>query len=201
MPITQQQLLQILPNAGSQAGVFVPVLNTAMNRYAIVGSLRAAAFIAQVGHESGQFTRLVENLNYSAEGLMKTWPSRFDLVRATAAARKPEQIANIVYAGRMGNTAPGDGWKYRGRGLIQVTGKTNYAACGEALGVDLINRPELLEQPQYAALSAAWFWSVNGLNILADAGDLRKITQRINGGLNGQADRHALYDRAMEVLA
>ena len=201
MPITEQQLLQILPNAGRQAGVFVPVLNTAMNRYAIVGSMRAAAFIAQIGHESGQLTRLAENLNYSAEGLMKTWPSRFDLVRATAAARKPEQIANIVYGGRMGNTEPGDGWKYRGRGLIQVTGKTNYAACGEALGADLINRPELLEQPQYAALSAAWFWSVNGLNTLADAGDLRKITQRINGGQNGAADRAELYARALKVLA
>ena len=201
MPITEQQLLQILPNAGRQAGVFVPVLNTAMNRYGIVGAPRAAAFIAQVGHESGQLTRLVENLNYSADGLMKTWPSRFDSVRATAAARNPEQIANIVYAGRMGNAAPGDGWKYRGRGLIQVTGKTNYAACGEALGLDLINQPELLEQPQYAAMSAAWFWSANGLNSLADAGDLTKITQRINGGTNGMADRQALYDKALKVLA
>ena len=201
MPITAQQLLQMLPNAGRQAGVFVPVLNAAMGKYGIVTRLRIAAFIAQIGHESGQLTRLVENLNYSAEGLMKTWPSRFDLVRATAAARKPEQIANIVYADRMGNTAPGDGWKYRGRGLIQTTGKTNYVACGDALGVGLINHPELLEQPQYAALSAAWYWSVNGLNTLADAGDLTKITRRINGGLNGQADRQALYDKALKVLA
>ena len=201
MPITEQQLLQILPNAGRQAGVFVPVLNTAMGKYGIVTRLRIAAFIAQVGHESGQLTRLVENLNYSAEGLMKTWPSRFDLVRATAAARKPEQIANIVYGGRMGNTAPGDGWKYRGRGLIQVTGKTNYEACGEALGVGLINQPELLELPQHAAMSAAWFWSMNGLNTQADAGDLAKITRRINGGLNGQADRQALYDKALKVMA
>jgi putative chitinase len=201
MPITEQQLLQILPNAGRQAGVFVSVLNTAMNRYGIVGTPRAAAFIAQVGHESDQLTRLVESLNYSADGLMKTWPSRFDSVRATAAARNPEQIANIVYAGRMGNAAPGDGWKYRGRGLIQVTGKTNYAACGEALGLDLISQPELLEQPQYAAMSAAWFWSANGLNTLADAGDLTKITRRINGGTNGMADRQALYDKALKVLA
>ncbi|WET08614.1 glycoside hydrolase family 19 protein [Pseudomonas sp. D3] len=201
MPITQQQLLQIFPNAGRQTGVFVPALNTAMNRYGIVGTPRAAAFIAQIGHESGQLTRLVENLNYSVDGLMKTWPSRFDLVRATAAARNPEQIANIVYAGRIGNAAPCDGWKYRGRGLIQVTGKTNYAACGEALGLDLINQPELLEQPQYAAMSAAWFWSANGLNTLADTGDLTKITQRINGGTNGIADRQALYDKALKVLA
>ena len=201
MPITEQQLLQILPNAGRQAGVFVPALNVAMNKFAIVTRLRIAAFIAQVGHESGQLTRLVENLNYSAEGLMKTWPSRFDLVRATAAARKPEQIANIVYAGRMGNTEPGDGWKYRGRGLIQITGRANYAACGEALGLDLLSKPELLELPQHAAMSAAWFWSMKDLNTLADKGDFVKITRRINGGLNGQADRQGLYDKALKVLA
>lgn len=206
MPITEQQLLQILPNAGRQAGVFVPVLNTAMAKYGIVTRLRIAAFIAQIGHESGQLTRLVESLNYSADALVKTWPSRFDLVRATAAARKPEQIANIVYAGRLGNTSPGDGWKYRGRGLIQVTGKTNHAACGEALGVDLVNHPELLEQPQYAALSAAWYWSVNGLNTLADAGDIQNIGSIINTGSkgkvpNGAADRLALYDKALMVLS
>ena len=201
MPITEQQLLRILPNAGRQAGVFVPVLNAAMNKYAIVTTKRIAAFIAQVGHESGQLTRLVENLNYSAEGLMKTWPSRFDLPRATAAARNPEQIANIAYAGRMGNTEPGDGWKYRGRGLIQVTGKSNYGSCGEALGLDLVNSPERLEQPQYAALSAAWFWSANGLNTLADAGDLKGTTQRINGGQNGAPDRSELYSLALKVLA
>lgn len=206
MPITEQQLLRILPNAGRQAGVFVPALNAAMNRYAIVSPLRIAAFIAQVGHESGQLARLVENLNYGAEGLMKTWSSRFDLVRATAAARKPEQIANIVYAGRMGNSAPGDGWKYRGRGLIQVTGKNNYAACGDALSADLIGNPELLEQPQYAALSAAWYWSANGLNTLADAGDIQNIGSLINTGSkgrvpNGAADRLALYQAAVKVLA
>jgi putative chitinase len=200
MPITEQQLLQILPNAGRQAGVFVPVLNTTMGKYGIVTRLRIAAFIAQVGHESGQLTRLVENLNYSAEGLMKTWPSRFDLVRATAAARKPEQIANIVYAGRMGNTEPGDGWKYRGRGLFQVTGRANYAACGDALGLDLIRQPELLEKPQHACMSAAWFWASRGLNTLADAGQFDKITQLINGGQNGAADRKALYARALKVL-
>ena len=101
----------------------------------------------------------------------------------------------------MGNATAGDGWKYRGRGLIQVTGKTNYAACGEALGLDLINQPELLEQPQYAAMSATWFWSANGLNTLADTGDLTRITQRINGGTSGMADRQALYDKALKVLA
>ena len=201
MPITAQQLLQILPNAGLVAGVFVPVLNTAMSRYQIVGAKRIAAFIAQVGHESGHLTRLVENLNYSTDALRKTWPSRFDVDLASAVARKPEQIANIAYGNRMGNTAPGDGWKYRGRGLIQITGKNNYRACREALGLDLVTQPELLEKPQHACMSAAWFWATNGLNTLADAGKFDAIIQRINGGQNGAADRQALYAKALKVLA
>ena len=177
MPITAQQLLQILPNAGAKAGVFVPVLNTAMLRYQIVGAKRVAAFIAQIGHESGQLVYVRE-----------IWGP-------TPAQSK--------YEGRkdLGNTVAGDGFKYRGRGLIQITGRANYAACGEALGLDLINHPELLEQPQYACLSAAWFWATNGLNTLADADKFEAITRRINGGLNGQADRQALYDKALKVLA
>ena len=201
MPITVQQLLQILPNASQVAGIFVPVLNVAMNRYQIVGARRIAAFIAQVGHESGHLTRLVENLNYSADALRKTWPSRFDVELASAAARKPEQIANIAYGNRMGNIAPGDGWKYRGRGLIQITGKNNYRACGEALGLDLIAQPELLEKPQHACMSAAWYWATNGLSTLADSGKFEAITQRINGGQNGATDRQALHVKALKVLA
>ena len=201
MSVTAQLLLQILPNAGPVAGVFVPVLNAAMSQYQIVGTKRIAAFIAQVGHESGHLTRLVENLNYSADALCRNWPSRFSVELASAVARKSEQIANIAYGNRMGNSVPGDGWKYRGRGLIQITGKNNYRACGEALGLDLIMQPELLEKPQYACMSAAWFWATNGLNSLADAGKFDVITQRINGGQNGSADRQALYGRALKVLA
>ena len=222
MPINTQPLLQILPNAGQVAGVFVPVLNTAMSRYQIVGTNRIAAFIAQVGHESGHLTRLVENLNYSADGLANTWPSRYaepdgkggyikvqvdgrarnkPNTLAFSADRKPEQIANMAYGNRMGNTTPGDGWKYRGRGLIQITGKNNYHACGEALGLDLIAKPELLEKPQHACMSAAWFWATNGLNTLVDAGKFDAITQRINGGQTGAADRQAMYARALKVLA
>lgn len=177
MPITEQQLLQILPNAGRNAGVFVPVLNTAMGKYGIVTRLRIAAFIAQVGHESGQLRYVREIWGPTAQQL--TYEGRADL----------------------GNTIKGDGSKYRGRGLIQVTGRGNYAACGEALGLALINQPELLEQPQYAAMSAAWFWSTRGLNTLADQGQFVKITRRINGGLTGQDDRQALYDKALKVLA
>ncbi|MCT8954531.1 glycoside hydrolase family 19 protein [Pseudomonas lundensis] len=177
MTITPQQLLQILPNAGQVSGVFAPVLNTAMNRYQIVGAKRVAAFIAQIGHESGQ-------LKYVKE----IWgPTK----------------AQARYEGRadLGNTQPGDGSKFRGRGLIQITGRANYKACGEALGLDLIRQPELLEKPQYACMSAAWFWASRGLNTLADAGQFDKITQRINGGQNGAADRQALYARALKVLA
>ncbi|MDZ4305569.1 MAG: Glycoside hydrolase family 19 protein [Pseudomonas shahriarae] len=177
MPITEQQLLRILPNAGRQAGVFVPVLNVAMSRYAIVSTLRIAAFIAQVGHESGQLRFVREIWGPTAQ--------------------------QAGYEGRadLGNTLKGDGSKYRGRGLIQITGRANYAASGEALGLDLINRPELLEQPQHAAMSAAWFWSTKSLNTLADKCEFVKITRRINGGTNGMADRQALYDKALQVLA
>lgn len=177
MPITEQQLLQILPNAGRQAGVFVSVLNTAMNRYGIVGTPRAAAFIAQVGHESGQLRFVREIWGPTAQ--------------------------QAGYEGRadLGNTVKGDGSKYRGRGLIQITGRANYAACGEALSLDLINNPELLELPQHASMSAAWFWATHGLNTLADQGQFEKITRRINGGLTGQDDRQALYDKALKVLA
>lgn len=203
MPLTQQLLLQILPNAGPVAGVFVPALNDAMARFKIDGPLRVAAFLAQIGHESGQLRTLVENLNYSAEGLIRTWPKRFNLVTASSVARKPEQIANIVYASRLGNgpAVTGDGWRYRGRGLIQITGWVNYQACGSALGLDLLTKPELLEQPVYAALSAAWFWSNDGLNELADAGQFEAITRRINGGLNGQPERLKLWAKASAALA
>ena len=181
MPITTLQLQQILPNAGQSAGVFVPVLNTAMVRYQIVGPLRMAAFIAQIGHESGQ-------LRYVREMGSDHYLSKYD----TGSLAK-----------RLGNTpeADGDGQKYRGRGLIQITGRANYMTCGEALGLDLINHPELLEMPQHACMSAAWYWASKGLNKLADAGQFDKITQRINGGQNGAADRQALYARALKVLA
>ncbi|QXH96157.1 glycoside hydrolase family 19 protein [Pseudomonas ogarae] len=177
MPVTTKQLLQILPNAGANAGVFTPALNTAMGRYQIIGRHRVAAFMAQIGHESGQM-RYVHEL-WGPTPTQAHYEGRVDL----------------------GNTAPGDGFRFRGRGLIQITGRANYAECGDALGLDLIGQPELLEQPQWAATSAAWFWSSRGLNTLADVGAFDKITRRINGGQNGAADRRALYVRALQVLA
>jgi putative chitinase len=177
MPITVQQLQQILPSAAAKACVFVPVLNTAMGRFQIIGSKRVAAFTAQIGHESGQLVYVREIWGPTAQQTKYEW--RADL----------------------GNTVPGDGFKYRGRGLIQITGRANYAACGEALALDLITQPELLEQLQYACLSAAWFWATKGLNTLADAGKFETITRRINGGLNGQEDRLKLWQKATAVLA
>ncbi|MGA8135280.1 MAG: glycoside hydrolase family 19 protein [Pseudomonas gingeri] len=204
MPITQQQLLQILPNAGDQAGVFVPALNTAMNAYQIVTMQRVAAFLAQAGHESGQLRSVVENLNYGAQALVATWPSRFTPALAAQVARQPEQIANIVYASRMdnGDASSGDGWNYRGRGLIQITGRSNYRQCSLGLFGDerLLQQPELLEQPQWAAESAAWFWEQQGLNALADADQFNSITRKINGGLNGLEDRLQIWARARAVL-
>jgi putative chitinase len=133
---------------------------------------------------------------------MATWPSRFPADLAAARARQPEKIANIAYASRMGNgnAASSDGWTYRGRGLIQITGRANYQECGDDLGIDLIGNPDLLIQPQYAALSAAWFWELNGLNELADRDQFNSITRRINGGLNGLQDRLLLWARARAVL-
>lgn len=207
--MTIDQLIAIFPNARRQAGVFVPALSEAMSRFKIDSTVRAAAFLAQVGHESAGLTRLVENLNYSAAGLAVTWPSRFrspdgrPSALAEQIARKPEQIANAVYGGRMGNGPPesGDGWRYRGRGLIQLTGRANYAEAGKALGVDLVAKPELLESALWACLAAAWFWSSRGLNELADAGRFDDITQRINGGQNGREERHALWERAKVALS
>ncbi len=208
MLITEQQLLQIFPNAGHRAAFFVPALNVAMERFDITSPVRLAAFLAQVGHESSQLTRLVENLNYSAWGLAATWPSRYrgadgkPNALALNLARHPQAIANNTYASRNGNgdEASGDGWRYRGRGLLQVTGRLNYRAAGAGLGQPLEAEPELLEQPEWAALSAAWWWSTHGLNELADRGEFAAITRRINGGLNGQSERLELWERAKAVL-
>ena len=178
-------------------------LNQAFVKYDINTSQRQAAFIGQCAHESANFKTLEENLNYKPEALMRVWPSRFpDLPTAMKYAHNQEAIANKVYGGRMGNGVEetGDGWKYHGRGLIQLTGKENYANCGSGIGVDLLNNPNLLNTPQYAAMSAAWFWNKKGLNALADAGDYETMTKRINGGLIGLDDRKAKIAKAISVL-
>lgn len=175
--MTAAELLQILPMAGARAALFAAPLSVAMLEFGINTPARRASFIAQIGHESGQL-RYVREL----------W------------GPTPAQSG---YEGRndLGNTQPGDGVRFKGRGLIQITGRANYAACGAALSLDLTGRPELLEQPVNACRSAAWFWKKNGLNELADAGDQTRVSRRINGGTNGLADRLALFDVAQRVLA
>jgi putative chitinase len=193
----ESQLLAL----GIEGKWFEPLQET-FEKYEINTPKRQACFIGQCMHESGGFKFLKENLNYSAKALMATWPSRFpDADTAEKFARQPEMIANKVYSGRMGNTEDGDGAKYIGRGLIQLTGKDNYRAFGEAIGEDLVANPQLVEQPRYAALSAGWFWNKRGLNALADAMDITTLTVRINGGKIGIDDRIAKINKALDVLA
>lgn len=170
-------------------------------KYDISTPIRQASFIGQCAHESNNFKTLQENLNYSAEGLMKTWASRFPTKEiADQYARQPAKIAGKVYNGRLGNTSEEEAAKFLGRGLIQLTGRENYEHCGSNLGVDFLGNPDLLTDPKYAALSAGWFWNKKGLNSLADAQDYETMTKRINGGLHGIDDRKAKIAKALSVL-
>lgn len=171
--MTLDQLIKIMPYARTRAPAFLDPLNAAMAEFEITTPARQASFLAQVGHESAQLRYLLE------------------------------LASGAAYEGRkdLGNTFVGDGVRFKGRGLIQVTGRANYTACGAGLGLDLIAHPELLEQPVNACRSAGWFWKTHALNELADAGDQVRVTRRINGGINGLADRLALFDVAKRVLA
>ena len=171
--MTLDQLIKIMPYARARAPAFLAPLNAAMAEFGITTPARQASFLAQVGHESGQL--------------------RYVLELASGAA----------YEGRkdLGNTTAGDGIRFKGRGLIQITGRANYKACGAGLGLDLVTHPELLEQPVNACRSAGWFWMSRGVNELADAGDQVKVTRRINGGTNGLTDRLALFEVAKRVLS
>lgn len=177
-----------------------PELVSAMQKYQINTVLRVSHFISQCAHESGNFKVMSENLNYSAEGLRKVFPKYFpDDATAQAYARQPEKIANKVYANRLGNGdfASGDGWRFRGKGIIQLTGRSNYVAFGTAIGEDVTKNPDLLVTPKYASLSACWFFSKNGLNAIADKGAtdeaVKEMTKRINGGYHGLSDRQAKF--------
>lgn len=184
-------------------GKWLEPLKETFEKYNIDTTKRQAAFIGQCMHESAGFKTLNENLNYSAKALMATWPSRFPNEEiANEYARNPEKIANKVYGGRMGNDveSSGEGWKYRGRGIKQLTGKENYERCGAGLGIDLVENPDLLLDPRYAALSAGWFWNKHNLNDLADKGDIETMTKRINGGLLGLDARKAAIKKAESVL-
>jgi len=202
--ITDQQLRECLPLATDQAiADFAPAIAAAMEEFEINNAARAAGFIAQCGHESGNLKYVKENLNYSAQGLMKTFPKYFNNFNAEQYGRNPEMIANRVYANRMGNgpEESGDGWAFRGRGLIQLTGRNNYKFCGEALGYDLQSDPTYLETPEGAARSAGWFWKKNGLNAVADNRDILKMTKIINGGTIGLEERKHHFEHALSVLS
>jgi len=198
MKISQLQQLGINPS-------WFDHLEFTFKKYEIVTPIRQAHFIGQCAHESNWFRHITENLNYSANGLMAIWGSRFPTIEiANQYARNPEKIANKVYSGRMGNTEDGDGWKYRGRGVIQLTGKENYMRCGDALGIDLVSFPDLLTTEKYASLSAGWFWHRKALNQIADKGladaTITEVTRRINGGTNGLQDRIYKTKKVFEVL-
>ena len=190
--ITKEQLTKIL-NTRDAAFVdkLLPGINEALVKFQINTPLRISHFLAQLLHESGNLLRTTENLNYGAPGLLSTFRKYFTVEQATQYARKPERIAARVYANRMenGDEATGDGWKYRGRGYIQLTGKSNYKALTESLNVDFVANPDLVATPQYAALSAGWYWNSRGINKLADADDILKVTKAINGGTIGLEDR------------
>lgn len=174
--ILEEDIIAIMPRAKLKAAQYVDALNEAFEEYGINTPLRIAGFMSQIAVESGELRFTKELWGPTAQQLKyENWD-------------------------RLGNNQPGDGKKFMGRGLIQVTGRANYEACGDALGLDLLNEPELLEKPEWAVKSAAWYWKTRGLNELADEGDVRGMTRRINGGLTHLDERQKYYDKAVEVL-
>lgn len=200
MIITNLQLKKVFPRI-EMVDCWVDELNKQLEEAGITTKEQVAMFLAQCGHETGGFTRFTENLNYSAERLLAVFPKYFK-TRADAekVARRPQEIANIVYANRMGNgdSKSGDGWKYRGRGLIQLTGRQNYVKF-----TNYIKKPELLEKPDefntihYYIQMAIWYWKVNALETISN---IETVTRRINGGLNGIEDRKKLFKQIMDIL-
>ena len=205
MRITVQEILTIAPQANrGRAGEFVEVFNVFAEKFGVNTKLRAAHFIAQVLHESAYLTRVTENLNYSADGLLKVFPKYFTRSNVGLYARNPQKIGNRVYANRMGNGSEGsgDGYRYRGRGLIQLTGRSNYQAYQKSgyCNGDLMGHPEWLGQSPGHTKSALWYWWKRGLNTLADSDDVVAVTRRINGGLNGLDERKKLLVKVKTVL-
>lgn len=201
--ITLEQMEEIFTHAKKEnLAKYHDALVAAMEEFEINTPKRVAMFLAQCAHESGNFGAVSENLNYKAETLSKVFPKYFRERDPNDYAKQPEKIANLVYGNRMGNgdEDSGDGFRYRGRGLIQLTGKDNYTACSEDLEQDLHDNPDYLATPEGAARSAAWFWNKNHLNALADADDIVTCTKKINGGTIGLEDRKELWEKALETM-
>lgn len=183
--------------------VWTDALNETFQRFNILTPIQQASFIGQCGHECGNFRILEENLNYRAETLMKLWKARFPTIEiANEYARNPKKIANKVYANRMGNRdeASGDGYRFRGRGCIQLTGHANYFHAGQACGEDFVMQPDLVATPRYAAMTAGWFWDTHKLNQYADKQDFLMMTKKINGGTIGLDDRIKHINHALDIL-
>lgn len=199
--ISKTQTAQLIKNS---ADIWHPLLVELLPKFGINTELRVAGFIAQCSHESMNFSVLRENLNYSADGLNKVFAKYFIRAGRNAAeyARQPEKIANIVYANRLGNgdVSSGDGWRFRGRGVIQLTGKDNYTAFGKTIQLTAAETAIYLETRRGALESACWFWKTNNLNATADTQDIIAMTKRINGGTNGLAERRELFNKALAVL-
>jgi putative chitinase len=198
--ITTEMLRTLFPNC-RDPGAWARVLKPAMVEFAILSKESVAAFLAQIGKESAELNVLSENLNYSARGLVATWPHRFPSIEfASKYARQPEKIANFVYANRLGNgpAESGDGWRFRGRGLIQLTGRTNYELASRELGGSLLTMPNKLTDPVWAARTAAWFWSVNRLDAVAH--DVAAVTKRVTGADSGLAERTVYWQHALDLL-
>jgi putative chitinase len=199
--LSEKQLAELIPK-----NPYVDHWHHAMEQclpdYDINTPRRVAAFVAQCAHESGGFRFLTENLNYRAESLVKTWPRYFNTGNASSYARNPQRIANRAYADRMGNgnEASGDGWRFCGRGLIQLTGRSNYQAFADSIETDINDIPDYLATFEGAVQSACWFWETNNLNKWADLGDIVTLTKRINGGTLGLDDRMKHYTHALHVL-
>lgn len=201
--MTVEILTQCMPG-GLPANMqkYLEPLNNTFQKYEINTPLRQAMFLTQTGHETGSLSSIVENLNYSAESLLKVFKKYFTPEQAADYAHKPALIANRVYANRMGNgdEGSGDGWKYRGQGLIQITGKENYKNLGDELMYDFVANPQDLQKPGAAAMSAGWYWKLRKLNLYSDKGDVHEVRFRINGGDNGLADCITRYVRCKMAL-
>lgn len=220
--MVSKELLASVSNRGIDLGKLADSLNKYMPEYDITSENEVTMFLAQISHESAGFSRLSENLNYSAQGLANTWPTRFAKrdergrylrdpktkrripnEKALHLHRNPERIANSVYSDRMGNGSEqsGEGWKYRGRGFKQLTGKYNYELFKKETGVDIVKNPDLLLQLDYAVLSACWFWKRNKLSVSANAGNIVTNTKIINGGNIGLSDRRNRWNRLKAAIA